>query len=117
MAFRYRRFEVYQDAIKFHRLIVRVTGTFPKEFDYLRQQVRRASLSILLNIAEGSAKSSDKDFNRYLGNALGSINETMAGIEVSLIGKLIDSRTFGEIEKPATSITNQLGGLSKKLRQ
>ena len=85
MAFRYRSLRVYQEAIAFHRLIVKRTKQFPREFEYLKNQVRRSSLSVVLNIAEGSAKNSDKDFNRYLVISLGSINESMAGCEVALI--------------------------------
>lgn len=75
---RYRNFKVYQDAKEFHKLVVKLTAKFPRDFDYLVKQTRRSSLSVILNIAEGSAKNSDKDFNRYLGNSLGSINETLA---------------------------------------
>ena len=116
MALRYRKFKVYQDAIEFHRLIIKITKNFPKEFDYLKSQIRRAALSVVLNIAEGSAKNSDKDFNRYLGNSLGSIDETVAGCEVSLQENLISKESFLDIETHALSISNQLGGFSKKLR-
>ncbi len=116
MPLRYRNFKVYQDAIEFHRLIIRITKEFPKEFDYLRSQIRRAALSIILNIAEGSAKNSDKDFNRYLGNSLGSVDEVVAGCEVALKENLISQEIFNEIEKKAIDISNQLGGFSKRLK-
>ena len=116
MTLRYRNFKVYQDAIELHQLIVKITKEFPKEFDYLKNQIRRAALSVILNIAEGSAKNSDKDFNRYLGNSLGSINETMAGCEVALKENLISQEIFNKIEKKAVNIGNQLGGFSKRLK-
>src|SRR3989344_6015848 len=84
MPFRYRNLRVYQEAISFHRLVVAITKKFPHDFDYLRKQMRRSSLSVILNIAEGSAKNSDKEFGRYISIALGSINESMAGCEVAL---------------------------------
>jgi four helix bundle protein len=116
MTLRYRNFKVYQDAIELHQLIVKITKEFPKEFDYLKNQIRRAALSVILNIAEGSAKNSDKDFNRYLGNSLGSIDETMAGCEVALKENLISQEIFNKIEKKAVNIGNQLGGFSKRLK-
>ncbi len=79
--------------------------------------MRNGSLSVVLNIAEGSAKRSDKDFNRYIENSLGSINETMAGYEVADKETLINKDEFKEAEERALNITNQLGGFSKKLRQ
>lgn len=117
MAFRFRKFRVYQEAVELHRYIVRITRRFPKDFDYLKNQIRRSSLSIVLNIAEGSAKNSDKDFNRYINNSLGSVNETMAGCEVSYKEQLISQSEFQQAEKQALNITNQLGGFSKKLKQ
>ena len=117
MSFRYRNFSVYQEAISFHRLMVRFTKKFPKEFDYLKNQIRRASLSVILNIAEGSAKNSDKDFNRYVGNSLGSINESMAGCEVALSEQLITAQEFDTAEKAAENLANQLGSFSQKLKK
>ena len=70
----------------------------------------------MLNIAEGSAKTSDKDFNRYVENALGSANETVAALEVVLNFKIITSSQFDELLMEVESIAKQLGGLSKKLK-
>ena len=116
MAFRYRKFKVYQDGLKLHSLIVRVTKSFPPEFRHLTDQIKRAALSIVLNIAEGSARFSDKDFNRFIGNSLGSVDEVVSCCEVALSERLIHSREFLEIEKLALEISNQLGGLSKTLK-
>ena len=113
---RYRKFQVYTEAKEFHRLVVRLTARFSKDFDYLVRQLRRSSLSIVLNIAEGSAKDSDKDFNRYLLIALGSVNETMAGFEVARDEQLLSQEDFLLVEKNAINITRQLGGFSKKLK-
>ena len=117
MAFRFRKFRVYHEAIEFHRFVVKLTKSFPVEFDYLRKQLRRASLSVVLNIAEGSAKNSDKDFRRYIGNSLGSLNEAIAGCEVALIEKLISANDFNSVEKMAENLINQLGSFSKKLNR
>ena len=78
--------------------------------------MRRASLSIVLNIAEGSAKSSDKDYRRYIGNALGSVNELIAGADVALSEKIISLDEFQSLEKDAEFVTNQLGSFSKRLK-
>ena len=116
MAFRYRKFKVYQDAISLHSLIVQSVKNFPIEFRHLSDQVRRAALSVVLNIAEGSARFSDKDFNRFLGNSLGSTDEVVACCEVALNEKLISPKEFEIIESLGLEISNQLGGLSKKLK-
>lgn len=115
MVFRFINFKVYQDAKKFHHSVVLFTKDFPREFLYLKDQVRRSSLSIVLQIAEGSAKRSDKDFNRYIEISLGSANETMAGLEISLLEKLINSGDFVKLQHECEEIVKQLGGFSKKL--
>ena len=116
MAFRYRKFKVYQDAIKLHSLIVKLVANFPVEFRHLSDQVKRAALSIVLNIAEGSARFSDKDFDRFIGNSLGSTDEVISCCEVALNEKLISSNEFETVESLGLEICNQLGGLSKKLK-
>ena len=116
MAFRFRSLRVYQNSIDLHKEVVRLTKRFPVDFDYLRKQMRRASLSVALNIAEGSAKSSDRDYRRYIGNALGSINELVAGADVALSERLISPSEFQSLEKRAEHVTNQLGSFSKRLK-
>ena len=116
MPFRYRKFKVYQDAISFHGKVVRLTKNFPIDFKHLTDQMKRATLSIVLNIAEGSAKSSDKDFGRFIGMSLGSTDEVVAGFEVAMTEKLVNLEQFTQIEMDALEISNQLGGLLKKLR-
>ena len=72
---------------------------------------------MVLNIAEGSAKNSDRDFNRYLGNSLGSVDEVVAGCEVAFKENLISQENFKKIENEALGISNQLGGFSKILKR
>ena len=78
--------------------------------------MRRSSLSVILNIAEGAGKDSDKEFNRYLNNSLGSINETAAGIDVSSDARLISETERNSLLEEAKNIANQLGGFSKRLK-
>ena len=84
---------------------------------YLADQIRRSSLSIILNIAEGSSKQSDKDFNRFIAISLGSVDETVACLEVALDLKIIKPQEFERLENQLESLSNQLGSLSKPLRR
>lgn len=92
-----------------------LSSKFPGGFLYLRDQLRRASLSVVLNIAEGSGKSSDKDFRRYLGNALGSISEVVACLEVAKELNLLENEVLEKLNDVCLSLSNQLGGFSKRL--
>ncbi len=82
----------------------------------LGDQWRRAALSITLNIAEGSAKYSDKDFHRYIENALGSVSECLACVDVAVNQTVISQQRHDEFIVILEGIAKQLGGLSKKLR-
>jgi len=114
--FRFREFKVYKDSKVFYRNIIKITSFFPKECNYeLTSQIRRATLSIILNVAEGSAKESDKDFKRYLGNSLGSINEVVACLEVAFENNYISKNIFEKLLLQAEGVAKQLGGFYKTL--
>ena len=114
--FRFLDFEVYKLAKALHQEVIKLTKHFPRECNSLADQIFRSSLSVVLNIAEGSAKRSDKDFNRFIETALGSVSETVAGLDVVRDHELIDEVKFNELMKLSESIAKQLGGLSKKLK-
>lgn len=116
MAFRFRNFQVYQDAKSLHKQIVIFANKFPRQYWYLADQMKRSSLSTVLNIAEGSSKQSDKDFNRFLAIALGSVDETIACLEIALDLSLITKNQFNYFEEGYESISKQLGGFSKVLK-
>ena len=116
MAFRFRNFKVYQDAKSLHREIFLLANQFSRSYWYLADQIKRSSLSIVLNIAEGSSKQSDKDFNRYVAIALGSVDETIASLEVAFDLKLISKEQFQLFQTEYESVCRQLGGLSKFLK-
>ncbi|HYG74141.1 MAG TPA: four helix bundle protein [Planctomycetota bacterium] len=66
---------------------------FSKDFA-LRDQIRRASISIMLNIAEGFARRTDKDFARFLSNAHGSAAEVQSALYVALDQGYINDAQF-----------------------
>ena len=115
--FRFLDFQVYTDGKVLYKNVVAITRKFPREHWELADQLRRAALSVCLNIAEGSAKFSDRDFKRYVENSLGSINESLACLDIALDNLLISKLSFEESKLLAESIAKQLGGLSKKLRK
>lgn len=113
--FRFLDFKVYQDARSFYIQVTKITAKFPRSYYQLGDQLKRAALSVVLNIAEGSAKKSDKDFNRYIKNSLGSINECVACLDVSLEEMLITEEELSVLLKLASEVADQLGGFSKFL--
>lgn len=76
--FKFEDLKVYQKAMDFGEINHEQTKNFPKEERFeLTSQFKRASDSIALNIAEGSA-GTDKQFHNYLGNAYHSLHECVS---------------------------------------
>jgi four helix bundle protein len=83
MAFQFQKLEVYNDAVGLVDAVYALTKRFPREEAFgLTNQLRRASLSISCNIAEGSSRGS-KGFAHFLNIALGSCYECVPLLEVS----------------------------------
>lgn len=80
MAFRFETLEIWQTASSYAEKVYAVTSKFPRHEDYrLKSQMNRAVNSISLNLAEGTAKSSNKAFDYHFEIVLGSIYEVVAG--------------------------------------
>ena len=114
--FRFLEWPVYRSAQELFATILKLVRGLPKEYRYeLGSQLVRSSLSVVLNIAEGSGKSSDKEMNRFLEIALGSLYETLAAVETFKEMKLVDEDEFPQIRERVSVIANQIGGFKKKL--
>ena len=106
----FERLDVYHCAIELLALIVRVTSGMPRGHADLRDQLRRASASIPLNIAEASGKTGAADRARYHAIARGSAFECAACLDVLVLlgaaraedaqqGKLIISRIVSMLSR------------------
>ncbi|MGN6602874.1 MAG: four helix bundle protein [Ginsengibacter sp.] len=73
----FRRLSVWEKGHRFTLAVYAATKSFPKEELFgITSQLRRASSSIPINIAEGCGRGSDADFGRFLQMSLGSASET-----------------------------------------
>ncbi|MDZ7798012.1 MAG: four helix bundle protein [Patescibacteria group bacterium] len=117
MLFRFRKFPVYKDARRFRKAVYLLANKFPKEEIYnLTSQIKRAANSILLNIAEGSNRMSDKDFGRFLINSSSSLEEVIACLDIALDEKYISKNEHQDYILLAEELGKQLIGFTKKLR-
>jgi four helix bundle protein len=116
-----RKFEdilAWQKGRRLTKMIYTVTGkdSFSRDFA-LRDQIRRASLSILLNIAEGFGRRTDRDFAHYLIQAHGSAAEVQAALYVALDQNYIDEPTFNELYDLAAECSRLTLAFSNFLRK
>ena len=69
----FKELKVWQDSRKFCKSIYEMTKQFPDTEKFgLTNQIRRAAVSIPSNIAEGSGRSSDKEFSKFISYSIGS---------------------------------------------
>lgn len=105
----YKDLDIFKGSYKLSLYIYKITSKYPKDEIYgITSQLRRAAVSIPLNIAEGYGRKSDLEFKRFLRISLGSSNETMTLIELSKDLKYI---TEGEYNK----LIEQYDILGKKI--
>ena len=91
-------------------------GPFARDFG-LRDQIRRACVSILSNIAEGFERGGTGEFVQFLSSAKGSAGEVRAQLYVALDRGYINSAEFDEMSALATQISRMTSGLMAYLKQ
>jgi len=91
-------------------------GTFVSDFD-LKRQIRRSTISIAANIAEGQGRRTDKDFANFLNIALGSIAETKSHLYLALDLEYIDQTFFDAIYEKLDEVGRMVFALSEHLRK
>ncbi len=107
--------DVWKVSIEFVEDIYKHTSLFPKEEIYgLTSQIRRASVSIPSNIAEGASRQTNKEFIQFLYIALGSLSEVET--QIYLAYKLGFISNINEINNKLTNIKKMLLGLIKYLK-
>ena len=116
MEFGYEKLEVAKLSRQIIKEVYVLTENFPKEEMYgLTSQIRRASISILLNIAEGSNKKSKKEFNHFTRISIGSLVELDCAIKLAIELNYLKQDQYNEIEPTIKELYFKLIGLSKYL--
>lgn len=105
----YEDLEVWQLAMNATERVYSMTRAFPHEERFvLSQQLRRAVISMPLNIAEGHSRGGQREFRRYLDIAMGSLAE----VETCLVL----AERLGFIENVSPELAECLDALGRKLR-
>ncbi len=113
----FRKLKVWQKAHELALAIYRATAKFPKEELYgLTSQIRRASVSIPTNIAEGCGRSTDSEFARFLHIAMGSAFETEYELLLSLDLGFLAKEEYSRLDAATQETKRMIIALYKTLR-
>ncbi len=111
----HKELDVWKASIELVLHVYNLTKSFPKEEIYgLISQLRRAATSVPSNIAEGAARSSDKEFIQFLYIALGSLAEVETQLIIAEKLRYIDKLT--EVSNRIVAIKQMLLGLIRHLK-
>lgn len=113
---RFEDIQAWQKARMLVKVVYSVSnsGMFAKDFG-LRDQIRRASVSIMLNIAEGFARKTDREFSQFLVIAHGSAAEVQAALYVALDQEYLAESEFKALYGLADEASKMIMGLSSYL--
>lgn len=108
----FKKLDVWKEAKEFTKSIYILTSTYPDSEKFgLISQLRRASVSICSNIAEGSARNSFKDKAHFTTMAFGSAIEVLNQLILSFELNIILEEDYLNLRKDIESVTNKLNGL------
>jgi four helix bundle protein len=114
----FRKLEVW---IKAHLLtldVYKATKLFPKDEQYgLISQIRRCSVSVPSNIAEGCGRGGEMEFGRFLQIALGSASELEYQLLLSHELDFLEDSKYNQLDLQVTEIKRMLTGLINKLNR
>ncbi|MBZ5553630.1 MAG: four helix bundle protein [Acidobacteriia bacterium] len=114
---RFEDIEAWRVARELAKDTYRITSNakFGRDF-CLRDQMRRASVSILSNIAEGFERSGDKEFQQFLALAKGSCGELRSQLYIALDQQYVSEEQFAETRLKSEEVSKMLAGLIRYLR-
>ena len=110
---KFEEIEAWQKARELTNKIYDITCTdnFANDFT-LKGQTRKASISIMLNIAEGYARKSNREFKKFLNYAHGSCAEIQSAVYIALDQKYISNDQFNNIYESIEEISKMINGFT-----
>jgi four helix bundle protein len=115
---RFEEIEAWKKARELTWEVYAVTseGAFARDFG-LRDQIRRAAVSIMSNIAEGFDRGGNKELIHFLAIAKGSAGEVRSQVYVALDARHIDQSNFDRLSEMAAETSRVISGFMKYLQE
>lgn len=114
----FEEIEAWKKSRELVRVIYQATslGAFSKDYG-LRDQIRRASVSIMSNIAEGFEREGTREFVQFLSIAKASAGEVRSQLYVALDQGYIGQMQFEELSSKASEVSKMISGLITYLKR
>ena len=113
----FKKLDIWINSLELSKFIYLKTAQFPKEEQFgLISQIRRSSISIVSNIAEGSSRRSNKEFSRFLEIAIGSCYEIETQLLIAIDLNFISFDKTGEIIKELNEIIKMISRFKSNLK-
>jgi four helix bundle protein len=115
---RFEDIEAWQEARQLNNMVYELLKKPCCQFEFcLQDQIKRASISIMANIAEGFERRTDRSFAQFLNYAIASASELQSHLYVALDQGLIDTDEFEQAYEKITRIKGLAGAFIRYLRK
>lgn len=112
----FHNYKVWQRGHQFALDVYKQTKSFPKEELFgMTSQLRRASTSIPINVAEGCGRRSDAEFAHFLNIAAGSASEVEEELLLSFDLEFLNKKSYQQLDQEVKEIKAMLGALIETL--
>ncbi|HEY8226201.1 MAG TPA: four helix bundle protein [Pyrinomonadaceae bacterium] len=113
----HQKLDLWRRAIDFVVAVYRLTEHFPKEEKFgLTSQMRRASVSVAANIAEGAARTSVKEFMQFLSHSQGSASEVDTELLIAFRLGYVANKDYRNLGQDLDDIGRMITRLSQSLK-
>ena len=114
----FKELRVWKESRSFVKDVYSIGATFPADERFgITSQMRRAAVSIPLNIAEGAGRTGSLDFGRFIDMAYGSAAEVETLVYLCADLNFIDDETQNNLVIKVNDLQRMLKGLAQRLRQ
>jgi four helix bundle protein len=115
--FNFEKYDLYQRSLIFSNKMFNLTKKFPNSEQFgLSMQLKRAAMSISLNLAEGFNNQYKKDKIRYYRIARGSMHECVPGLTISYWQNFIDEKEYRNMYDESFELSRMVSGLIKSIK-
>ncbi|OGY51205.1 MAG: four helix bundle protein [Candidatus Buchananbacteria bacterium RIFCSPLOWO2_01_FULL_56_15] len=114
--FDFENLEVYRKAESFSKVVLRYLQDNKVDF-YLADQLKRAALSITLNVAEGAGRFSKNDKKNFYVIARGSVYECVSVVRLMKVTRAVDDNNFSAFYHQLEELSKMLNGLIQSMRR